>query len=153
MQNVILLGDVLTAAERSEEASEAYALVDAIDQLLVANGVRTELQTALFDLDHDRDIAAALERSLAVREEVAGINADDVVAWGLYKSGRCEEARRYSESALRLGTQDALMFFHRGMIEGCLGSELEQRRFLERALDVNPHFSFIYSSTAEELVA
>ena len=91
-QNAILLGDVLSAAGRVEEAREAYALVDVIEQLLTANGVRTELQTALFDLDHDRDVAAALDRAFAAREEAPGINADDVVAWGLYKNGRCDEA-------------------------------------------------------------
>jgi tetratricopeptide (TPR) repeat protein len=152
-QNAILYGDVLSAAGRMDEAEEAYALVDAIDQLLAANGVRTELQTALFDLDHDRDVAGALERALAARAEAPGINADDVVAWGMFKNGRCEEARDYSVQAFRLGSQDALMLFHRGMIEGCLGNEEAQRRYLTQALEVNPYFSFIHAPTAEELVA
>jgi tetratricopeptide (TPR) repeat protein len=152
-QNAILLGDVLSAAGWDEKAREAYALVEAIDQLLSANGVRTELQTALFDLDHDRDVEAALERAFVARAEAPGINADDVVAWALFKNGRCGEARGYSESALRLGTQDALMLFHRGMIEGCLRNVPEQRRFLERALEINPNFSFILSPVAKEAIA
>jgi tetratricopeptide (TPR) repeat protein len=152
-QNAILLGDVLTAAGRDEEAKEAYALVEAIDRLLAANGVRIELQTALFDLDHDRDVSAALERAFAAREQAPGINADDAVAWGLYKNGRCQEALRFSESALRLGTKDALMLFHRGMIERCLGDDAAARGFLEQALEINPHFSFIHAPTAKELVA
>ena len=45
------------------------------------------------------------------------------------------------------------MLFHRGMIEGCIGDRLDQRRFLERALEINPHFSFIQAPVAEEAVA
>ena len=42
------------------------------------------------------------------------------------------------DSALRLGTQDALFFFHAGMIERALGSAESARRYLERALAVSP---------------
>lgn len=150
-QHAILLGDVLTAAGRDGEASETYALVGAIDRLLTANGVRTELQTALFDLDHDHDVAAALERAREAREAAPGINADDVLAWALYKNGRCNEAREHSVRALRLGTLDPIMLFHRGMIEACLDNEETAHTFLTRALEINPHFSFIHAAEASEM--
>src|SRR6185436_20916171 len=57
------LGDVLRLAGREADAERAYAVVDATEKLLRANGVRTELETALFDLDHGRDAAAALARA------------------------------------------------------------------------------------------
>ena len=43
--------------------------------------------------------------------------------WALERNGRCAEALPYSRRALRLGTHDALKYFHRGMIERCLGHE------------------------------
>ncbi len=58
------------------------------------------------------------------------IDAADVAAWGLARSGRCVEAKRYSKLALRLRTQDSLKFFHRGMIERCLGDGVAAKRWL-----------------------
>ena len=152
-QYAILLGDVLTAAGRTDEAADAYALVSVMERLLGASGVRTELQTALFDLDRNRDIADALERAREAYDAAPSIAAEDVLAWALYKNGRCGEARKHSASALRLGTLDALMLFHRGMIERCSGDVEASHEYIRKALDVNPHFSFIYGPLAKELAA
>ncbi|MDQ3890730.1 MAG: hypothetical protein M3312_09320 [Actinomycetota bacterium] len=145
---VILLGDVRRAAGERAGASRAYRLVDAIERLFEANGVRTELQTALFDLDHDRRVPAALARARAAYASAPGVYAEDVLAWGLARSGRCREARAHSLHALRLGTRDALLFFHRGMIERCLGHGAAGDGFLRRALALNPHFSLLWAPVA-----
>jgi tetratricopeptide (TPR) repeat protein len=151
-QHAILLADVLRAAGRRTEAKRSYELVDAIETLLEANGVRTEQQTALFDLDHGRDVEDALVLAREAYEAAPGINAADVLAWALYANDRCDEARGYSVEALRLGTRDALLLFHRGMIERCLGNGAEARRYLRLALDTNPYFSPIHAPVAKELV-
>ncbi|TML97342.1 MAG: tetratricopeptide repeat protein [Actinobacteria bacterium] len=62
---VIWLGDILHLSGHEAAARREYALVDAIEKLFAANGVRTELQTAVFDLDHDRNVANALARARA----------------------------------------------------------------------------------------
>src|SRR5205823_10796571 len=90
---VIWLGDILHVSGRDAAARREYALVRAIEKLYAANGVRTELQTALFDLDHDRNVAGALGRARAAYESAASIYAEDALAWGLYRNGRCETAR------------------------------------------------------------
>jgi Flp pilus assembly protein TadD len=71
-----------------------------------------------------------------------------VLAWALARNGRCGEARRWSQRSLRLGTRDASYFFHRGMIERCLGRNADARRWFRLALDTNPHFSLLWSPTA-----
>lgn len=147
------LGDVLAAAGRDAEAREAYALVDAVQRLFEANGVRTDLETALFDLDHDRNLDDALARARAAYEAAPSIRAEDTLAWALYKNGRCGEALAHSERALSLGTRDALLLFHRGLIERCAGDEEEGLAFLRRALETNPHFSLLLASVAEEILA
>jgi hypothetical protein len=58
---------------------------------------------------------------------------------------------RYSKRALRLGTQDASSFFHRGMIERCLGRSAAARTWVRRALDLNPHFSLVWADVARRL--
>jgi tetratricopeptide (TPR) repeat protein len=151
-QYVIGLGDVLHVAGRVSESRQTYALVGAIEQLFATNGVRTELETALFDLDHGRDVRVALARAREAFGEAPSINAEDVLAWALYRNGRCRDAERHSERALRLGTRDALKLFHRGMIEHCLARPARARSWLARALAVNPHFSVLYAPVARRLV-
>ena len=144
---VILLGDVLHASGREAAARREYGLVAAIERLFEANGVRTELQTAVFDLDHGRNVGDALERARAAYASAPGIYAADAVAWGLVRAGRCEAARAYSRRALTLGTRDALLVFHRAMIERCLGSP-SSRSWFGRALAINPHFSLLWAPIA-----
>jgi tetratricopeptide (TPR) repeat protein len=144
------LGDTLTAAGRPAAAREAYALVDAVQRLFAANGVRTDLETALLDVDRGRRLGDALARAREAYGERRSVEAEDVLAWALYANGRCDKARRHSVAALRLGTRDALKLFHRGMIERCLGNRGEARAFLERALAVNPYFSLRYAPVAKE---
>lgn len=151
-QHAAALGDVLRVAGHRAEAQRAYALVDAIDRLFRANGVRTELETALFDLDHGRRLHDALARAREALRARPSIEAEDVLAWALAKNGRCAEARTHSVRALRLGTKDALKLFHRGVIERCLGERDTARVFFTRALAINPNFSLRYAPVAEEAV-
>ena len=146
---VIMLGDVLHASGRETAAQREYALVGAIERLFESNGVRTELQTAVFDLDHRRNVADALERARTAYASAPGVYAEDALAWGLFRAGRCEEARSHATHALRLGTRDALLLFHRGMIERCLGDASATSSF-RRALAINPHFSFLWASVARK---
>src|SRR5918911_2887099 len=146
---VIMLGDVLHASGHEQAARREYALVGAIERLFAANGVRTELQTAVFDLDHRRDVSDALARARLAYGSAPGIYAEDALAWGLFRAGRCEEARSHSAHALRLGTRDALLVFHRAMIERCLGAP-SARSWFRRALAMNPHFSFLWAPVARK---
>ena len=145
---VIALGDSYRAAGRPDEASKQYELVEAIDRLYKANGVNTDLQMALYFVDHGLRLDEALHQAFAEYERRGSIQAADVLAWALYKSGRYEEARDYSQEALRLDTQDALLLFHAGMIANELGDSEQARAYLERALAINPHFSILYQDEA-----
>ena len=72
-----------------------------------------------------------------------------MLAWALARNGRCAAALPYSQQALRLGTQDALKFFHRGMIERCLGHDGGRAAtWFQRALALNPHFSILWAPVA-----
>jgi tetratricopeptide (TPR) repeat protein len=141
------LGDLYRVAGRPRKAEEQYGLVGAIERLLVANGVRTDLETALFDVDHGLRLERSLELARQAQRARPSIDGDDVLAWALARNGRCEEALVYSKRALRLGTRDALKYFHRGMIERCVGSPAA-RDWFRRALRLNPHFSLLWSPVA-----
>jgi tetratricopeptide (TPR) repeat protein len=147
-QFVALLGDLQRASGNEREAQRQYALIGAIGRLLRANGVRTDLETALFDVDHAVRLPAALALARAAHLDRPSIDADDVLAWALARNGHCGEALGFSERALRLGTRDATKFFHRGMIERCLGRRAEAKDWFRRALALNPHFSVLWAPVA-----
>ena len=95
---------------------------------------------SLFLLDHGQRLPTVLvkaEEEIATRRDVYGY---DLLGWALHRAGRDAEARRAMAQALRLGTQDAFLFYHAGMIERALGNDLAARRDLERALEINPFF-------------
>jgi Flp pilus assembly protein TadD len=110
--------------------------------------VRTDLETALFDTDHGIHPHATLALARLAQRERPSIDGDDGLAWALARNGKCGEALRYSRRSLRLGTLDALKFFHRGMIERCLGNRAAARTWFRRALRLNPGFSLLWAPTA-----
>jgi tetratricopeptide (TPR) repeat protein len=144
------LGDLYRATGRPGLARQQYGLVSVIQRLLVANGVKTDLETALFDIDHGIRLRHALALARRAHADRPSIDGDDVLAWALARNGRCAEALGWSRQALRLGTRDALKLFHRGMIERCLGHRTAARAYLGRALAINPHFSILWAPVARK---
>ena len=95
---------------------------------------------SLFLLDHARRVPDVLRKArveLATRRDIYGY---DVLAWALYRSHRYAESRQAMAVALGQGTQDALLFYHAGMIERAAGHPGPARVFLSRALALNPYF-------------
>jgi tetratricopeptide (TPR) repeat protein len=147
-QFVGALGDLHRAAGQGRQAREQYATIGAIERLLAANGVRTDLETAHFNVDHGIDLPRTLVLARAAQRARPSIEGDGVLAWALARNGRCREALHWSKRALRLGTIDAARFFQRGMIERCLGRHDAAARWFRRALDTNPHFSLLWAPVA-----
>jgi tetratricopeptide (TPR) repeat protein len=142
------LGDLYRVTGHPRAAARQYGLMDVIRRLLEANGVKVDLETALFQVDHGIRPAQTLALARLAQSERPSIDGDDVLAWALARNGRCGEALRYSRLALRLGTRDALKFFHRAMIERCLGDHAAARVWFGRALALNPHFSVLWGPVA-----
>ena len=150
-------GDVYARIGRADEARKQYALVEYIGVLTALNKTLYNRELALFYLDHDMKLGEALDlaqRELQVRSD---IYTHDVLAWALYKNGRAAEAVAPMKEALRLGTNDARLFFHAGMIHRAIGDADRARDDLARALVANPQFhplqSEVARKTLEELEA
>jgi tetratricopeptide (TPR) repeat protein len=149
-QFVVSLGDLYRVTGRTRLAQRQYDLIGAIDRLLAANGVKIDLESALFRVDHGLGLPSALALARRARAARPSIDGDDVLAWALARNHRCGAALAYSQRALRLGTLDALKFFHRGMIERCLGHASVARAWFRRALTLNPHFSLLWAPVARQ---
>jgi len=144
-QFVAQLGDLYERTGRARQARAQFATVQAIERLLVANGFRTDLEAAQFRADHGIEPRHTVALARAARADRPSILGDDTLAWALARAGRCGEALVWSRRALRLGTRDWLLFFHRGYVERCLGHAEAARAWFDRASELNPRYSVRWS--------
>ncbi|CAA9347335.1 MAG: FIG01127475: hypothetical protein [uncultured Nocardioidaceae bacterium] len=131
------LGELHLALGRRAEAREQFSVVEVTIDLLTANGVNADLETALFDADHG-SAADALTVARAEWRRRKSIHVADLLAWALHVNGRDREALRLSRQATRLGTEEARLWLHRGRIEAALGMDGAARVHLRRGLAADP---------------
>jgi tetratricopeptide (TPR) repeat protein len=144
------LGDVYTRIGRGREARKQYDLVEYIGYLNTVNKAIYNRDLAFFYSDHDLKLKQSLElakRELDVRRD---IYTYDVLAWALYKNGNPQDAVAAMADALKLGTKDARLFFHAGMIHRALGDTEKARRYLQQALATNSHFHVLQADVARQ---
>jgi tetratricopeptide (TPR) repeat protein len=145
---IAALGDVFSKVGKSDEARKQYELVEYIGKLNALNKALYNRELAYFYADHDlkpKDGLELAQRELDYRRD---IYAYDVLAWNLYKNGKAEEAREAINKALSLGTQDAKLFYHAGLIYHRLGDKPKAQKYLRLALDTNPYFHTLFADEA-----
>ena len=150
LEFVAALGDLYQLAGREKDAAAQYALVEQIGRLGAAGGSLYNRQLALFHADHDmqtEEAYAGATREYEARRDVYGA---DAVAWTALKAGRIPEAQAAIKEALRLGTRDAKLFYHAGMIARAAGDQTSARDYLKRALALNPQFHPLQSIIARK---
>nr|MDQ3319834.1 tetratricopeptide repeat protein [Actinomycetota bacterium] len=89
-------------------------------------------------------------REYRLRRDIYGA---DALAWAALKAGKVREAQAASGEALRLGTQDASLLYHAGMIARAAGKRDSARTYLERALALNPQFDPLQARNARQALA
>ena len=142
------LGEVFERIGQHEQARQQYELVEYIGKLNQLNQTLYNRELAYFYADRDIKAKEGLEfarRELDYRRDVY---AYDVLAWNLYRNGMMDEARDAVEKALRLGTKDAKLFYHAGIIYRRLGELAKAKEFLNRALTINPYFHVLFADHA-----
>jgi tetratricopeptide (TPR) repeat protein len=131
------LGDLLALRGANRGAQQQYDTVLAIAQLQGSSGLVFNRQLVLFDVNHGRDLATALqlaEVELAERHDVYGYDAD---AWALLANGRAADADAAMAKALALGTRDAMLLYHAGEIALAIGDTARARDLLQQSLAIN----------------
>ena len=152
-QYLSALGDIYTIKGDTAAAKEQYDLVLYIYKLFEANGVNAGMEKAAFLADQNRDSAEAVQLAGDAAKERTDVHTEDSLAWALYRAGRYPDALAAEQQAMRLGTQNALFYFHLGMIYNKLGDTDKARQNLQKALDINPYFSLKYAKEASDLLA
>jgi tetratricopeptide (TPR) repeat protein len=133
-----VMSDAYAALGDSAKANEyAHAMEIAVSKQATAY----HREWSLFLLNHGLRVAEVLAKTreeLATRRDIYGY---DALAWALHASGRDREAREAMRNALSLGTQDAMLFYHAGVIDRALGERDVAASELERARTLNPYLA------------
>lgn len=146
---VSALGDLYALAGRQDEAAMQYASIledgrNALDARL------DNRQLVMFYADHDlkRDEAYQLAaEEYRARRDIYGA---DALAWAALKAGKIAEARNAIAEALRLGTQDAKLLYHAGMIARAADDRTAGQAYLKQALALNPQFDPLQAKIAQQ---
>jgi tetratricopeptide (TPR) repeat protein len=143
------LGDLYRLIGRSDQARLQYDTVEYIGKLAEINQQIYNRQLANFYADHDLHLAEALKLAtteLELRQDIYGY---DTAAWAYYKNGRLDEAQQAIEQAMQLGTREARLYYHAGMIAHARGRLAEAEQWLAEALAINPHFDLLQVRIAQ----
>ena len=146
-----LLGDVQAALGRTADAAASYDLVRQVEALNREAGVAVDLELARFEADHASPAAVAM--ATAARDARPTVFADDTLGWALRQAGRPADALPYAQAAVRLGSADALFWYHLAAIEADLGRLDEARTHLAQALSTNPYLTVRDRPAALDLAA
>jgi tetratricopeptide (TPR) repeat protein len=152
-QYLTALGDIYTASGNAPAAQEQYDLVLYIFEVFESGGVDVNIEKAAFLADHDMSIGEAVRMAEAAASLRKDINTQSTLAWALYRAGRYEEALAAQQDAMRLGTNSPIFLFRLGMIYDGLGDVEKARMYIEKAVNLNPHFSPLYSREAAAYLA
>lgn len=147
---IAALGDLYKLSGLEKEANAQYALVEQIAKLNKLNGVLYNRNLAIFYADHDLKLEEAYtqaEKEYEIRKDIYGA---DAVAWTALKTSRLPEAQTAIKGALRLGTKDAKLFYHAGMIANAAKDKKTAIEYLQKALTLNPKFDPLQSTIAEK---
>ena len=147
------LGDVHARLGQREEARRQYELVEYIGHLSALNRAVYNRELASFYADHDRELPRALELARLEIGARKDVYAYDLLAWTLHKNGHVTEAIAAMTEALKLGTKDARLFFHAGVIHHAAGNAETARGYLRQALATNAHFHVLQAEEAKAMLA
>lgn len=143
------LGEIQLQRGRTSAAEQQFSVIRTTSRLFDANGVNTDLETAIFEADHGSP-ARALRMARAEWSARQSIHVADALAWALHVNGRDAQALVLARRATRLGTEEARLWMHRGLIEASLGMREAAVRHLRRGLDADPGVSPWQASQARD---
>ena len=150
VQYLVDKADLYTLMWQSQKAKSNLTLAKISFETPLNSWVDNSLESSLFLSDHDLDLSWALEKAKKSYAEQPNIYVADALSWALYKNQKFSEASSYTKEALRLWENDSLILYHQGMIALALGNKVEAKKYLEKALSLNPHFSLLGSKKARD---
>ncbi|MEA2545787.1 MAG: hypothetical protein QOI09_1060 [Chloroflexota bacterium] len=137
----------------ANRAAQDGRTVLAIAQLATAAGNVYDRTLSLYLANHGQETARAVDlaaKELDIRKDVYGY---DALAWALLSDGRTADAEASIEKALAVGTKDAKILYHAGMIALAMGDTARAKAQLGAALAVDPSFDALQAKRARDALA
>lgn len=147
----LALGDLYTRTGRAEEAARQYELFETLERENAA-AENDWHHLIYFWADHDRNLGEAVSLARQAREARRDIHTCDALAWALFKQGSLAEAKAAIDEATRLGTRDARILYHAGLIYNRLGDRPKAAQYLKLALATNASFDVLQADTARRVL-
>ncbi len=143
------LGDVLVKKGDAASAKVWYLKAEEkmVEEAKTAAAAHYR-EVAMFYANHDMNPQRALELAEMDLRQRQDIHGYDTLAWALYRNQKFDQALVKIQAARRLGTRDAGIHFHAGMIYLALGNRELAKTELSTAMEINPHFSVLYADVA-----
>ncbi|MGL5080436.1 MAG: tetratricopeptide repeat protein [Microcoleaceae cyanobacterium] len=144
--------DAQRALGNLKGAAETEELINVVAHLSKVNGIY-DRALAIYYIEHGIHLPEALEiaqREVTVRDD---IYAEDTLAWAAAANGQWQLAEQAAQRAARYDTEDALLYFHQGMIALNCGNRQDAVEWLTQAIYLNPQFHPKYAAIARQALA
>lgn len=117
----VVVGDLLDAAGDAVGAEQYYRMAEQIERAAWGNGVKQPQVLARFWCERDRNLPDAFGLAQDAGRLKRDIFTMDTVAWCAFKAGHFAEANQASAQAIRTGSVDARIRYHRAEILAAAG--------------------------------
>ncbi|MCO8125256.1 tetratricopeptide repeat protein [Stieleria sp. TO1_6] len=134
-----LLADLFFVNDQPEQAGQWLDKADlamAEEAKIAAAAHHREYANLL--ADHALRPAQAVEMARADLERRPDVYSYDSMAWALYRNQDYVQAQQMIEHALQLGTRDAAIYYHAGMIKQANGDAVAAESLLNTSREINP---------------
>lgn len=152
-QFYISLGDIYQSQGKTKKAKQLYRQAEKSYEEIIQDGIKGHSrELVLFYADSNKNLDLALNLALEDAKDNEDIYAYDTVAWVHFKRNDLDRAQDAINQSLKLGTKDALLHYHAGMIYYSQNKFEEAKKHFELALDINPYFDQNKANESKALI-
>jgi tetratricopeptide (TPR) repeat protein len=148
------LGDIELARGNEMQARQYWSqALDAVDSLSADERIGFLRDESRFRASRGLDVSFALqlaEQDFKGRQDALAL---DTLAWAQFANGDIERARVSIDKALASGVREAFIWYHAAEIYAAGGDRDGARMYVDKALDLSPHFDLYESAKAVALRA
>jgi tetratricopeptide (TPR) repeat protein len=143
----LALGDLASKKGQADEARRQHERFEKLERINAAEENDWH-HLVYYWADNDLNLEEAENLARRARDSRKDIHTCDALAWTLFKRGQIAESKAAIDEAMRLGTKDAKILYHAGLIYNEIGDRRKAANYLTLALRTNASFDVVQAATA-----